>query len=397
MREASVIRLSEQGPVWYPPGATDSPRDLNDPLEREQLAAHLDSRRAQLLFAVPGGDVTLREVSISQAERRHVAKSLPFLLEDEFAGDVDGLHFASRQLGKLELGVAACSHDAMAAWSDALADLPDTPQWIPEPLLLPWQAGELCLVVESEQIVVRSAENEGFAAERELAAAMLSALPEDSAEAVIVYGRDQNVDTSLLPAWMLQRMQWRTGGFAEALMLSDEHHQPLNIRTGDYGPNLPVAEWWRQWRVAVAVVGAAFVLQVGSSYASYAALKEENLELRRQIQNTYRDVAPRGAVVDAEKQLKRQLDELRGGKETTRFIDMVDIISQVIVQQSGAQVVSLNFSDKLGDVRLSIVVPDFRAVESIREALVAAGLTAVTESSNASGSVVRARLKVGRS
>ena len=396
MREAAVIRIQQGELVWHPAGAAEQPTPIAEPSQREQLKAQVQARRTPVIFAVPGGDVTLREISISAAEKRHIAKSLPFLLEDDFAGDIEELHFASRSLGKLELGVAACTHDRMESWRLLLSELPSAAQWIPEPLLLPWQPGELCVVIEADQVVVRSGENEGFSAERDLAAAMLAALPEDAADTVITYGIDQAADSALLPEWMQQRMQWRTGSLSQALMLSEEEHQALNLRQGMYGANLPVGDWWRQWQRVAAVLAIAFVLQLGGSYASYAGLAAENLELRRQIEAAYRDVAPRGAVVDAEKQLKRKLEELRGGTEAVSFVGMIDQIGRVVAAQPGAQLASINFNDKLGDVRVNVIVPDFRAVESIRTGLVAAGLTAVTENSNASGSAVRARLKVGQ-
>lgn len=394
MRESAVIRLLGDTLVWYPPGSSDEPRSLVDEAEREQLLALATGRRAPVLFAVPGGDVSLRELSITQAEKRHIAKSLPYMLEDDFAADVEDLHFASRALDKLELGVAACTHSAMERWQELLAELPSAAQWVPEPLLLPWQPGELCVVIEAGQLVVRSAANEGFSAERELGSAMLATLPEDSADAVIVYGLDQSADSEILPAWMRERMQWRTGNFAAALMLAEEEKQPLNLRQGDYGANLPIEQWWRQWRLVAGVFGAAFLLQVGSTYANYSSLERENLELRRQIESAYRQVVPRGAVVDPERQLKRQINDLRGGGESVSFVSLMDRIGGVVAKQQGAQLASINFNDKLGDVRINLVVPDFSAVEAIRSALDAQGMDAVTENSNRSGDVVRARLKV---
>lgn len=397
MRESAVIRWLDNSLVWYPPGSSDDPRPLDDEVQREQLAALATGRRAPVVFAVPGGDVSLREVTITTAEKRHIAKSLPYMLEDDFATDVDNLHFAQRALDKLELGVAACTHDAMERWQELLAELPGVSQWIPEPLLLPWQAGELCVVIEAQQLVVRSGANEGFSAERNLGASMLASLPEDMADAVIVYGLDQGADSELLPAWMRERMQWRTGNFAAALMLAEEERQPLNLRQGDYGANLPVEQWWRQWRLVAGVFGAAFLLQVTSTYANFASLESENLQLRQQIESAYRQVVPRGAVVDPERQLKRQLDELRGGSQSVSFVSLMDRIGGVVAKQPGAQVASINFNDKLGDVRINLVVPDFNSVEKIRSALVELGMDAVTENSNRQGDAVRARLKVSES
>jgi type II secretion system protein L len=380
--------------VWYPPGASGDPRSLADEAEREQLVAIADSRRAPVVFALPGGDVTLRDISFTQAEKRHIARSLPFMLEEEFAGDIEDMHFASRPLGKLEMGVAACTHDAMRRWQEELAGLRVTPQWIPEPLLLPWQPGELCIVIEAGMVIVRNGRNEGFTVERELAAAMLAALPENCADTVIAYGADQAVDSELLPGWMREVMQWRTGNFAAALLLAAEERQPLNLRQGDYGASLPLGIWWRQWRLVAGLFGAAFLLQVGATYASYTSLEAENMQLRREIETTFRQVVPRGAINDAEKQLEGQLSRLRGSGQSMSFVGMMDRIGRVVAAQQGAQVAGINFNEKLGDVRLNLVVPDFGSVEAIRAGLVADGLEAVTENSNAQGDLVRARLKV---
>ena len=139
---------------------------------------------------------------------------------------------------------------------------------------------------------------------------------------------------------------------------------------------------------------AAFALQLASTWADYSALETENLALRQQIEAAYRTAVPRGAVVDAEKQLQRQLDELRGGGASIGFISLIERIGRVLRSEKGAQVATINFNDKLGDVRLNLVVPDFKAVESIRARLDAAGLKADMENSNSQGDAVRARLKV---
>ncbi|MEP5766409.1 MAG: type II secretion system protein GspL [Halieaceae bacterium] len=394
MRESAVIRMLGDRLVWYPPGSSGEPRSLEDSAEQSQLQAILAARRAPVLFAVPGAEVTLREVEFSAAEKRHIAKSLPYMLEDDFAADIEELHFASRPLNGNRLGVAVCAHAWMDDWQQRLLDVPGTSQWIPEPLLLPWRAGELCLVIEADSVLVRSGENAGFSVERSMAAPVLAALEPESADAVIVYGADQAADTALLPPWMQDKLQWRTGNFAAALMLAEEERQTLNLRQGSYGANLPLQQWWQQWRVAAGLFAAAFALQVASTYANYSALETENLQLRQQIEAAYRSAIPRGAIVDPEKQLQRQLDDLRGAGQGAGFVSLMDRIGRVMQSEKAAQLASVNFNDKLGDVRLNLVAPDFRTVEAIRAGLDAAGLQAETENSNAQGNAVRARLKV---
>ena len=60
--------------------------------------------------------------------------------------------------------------------------------------------------------------------------------------------------------------------------------------------------------VAIAA-GLAMTLQFVADLLQYQTLKSRNLELRSAIQDSYRKANPRGAVVDVEKQLNRQLSE----------------------------------------------------------------------------------------
>jgi general secretion pathway protein L len=85
---------------------------------------------------------------------------------------------------------------------------------------------------------------------------------------------------------------------------------------------------------------------------------------------------------------------LRGGAPGAGFVSLLDRIGRVVQAQKGSQIATINFNDKVGDVRLNLVVPDFKAVESIRTELDKAGLSAQMENSNTQGDVVRARLKV---
>jgi general secretion pathway protein L len=395
VREVSVVRIQGGELVWYPAGAGGSPRPLADPAHLAELEALAAARRVPLLFAAPGADVILREIEFTASEKRHYVKSLPFLLEDEFSEDIEALHFASRPWGRLSVGVAVCSHECMNYWRELVADLPALAVWTSECLLLPWQTGELCIVLDADTVIVRTGFNSGFSVERDLAPVVLAALSAEAEfDAVIVYCNDQKSGQDVLPEALQTAVQWRTGDFATALLLAVEEQPTLNLNQGEYGAQLPLERWWQQWRLVAGLFVAAFCLQLAGTWADYSNLEAQNLQLRQQIEATYREVVPRGAVVDPEKQLQRQLESLRGVAQGGGFVSLLDRIGRVIQGQEGAQLATINFNDKVGDVRLNLVVPDFKAVESIRTNLDAAGLLAQMENSNAQGDMVRARLKV---
>ena len=397
MQNIALIRLLQGKLAWYPPGASEEPQWLEDPAVAEKLRAAVSQRRLLPCFAVPGEDVRLARLTVTADEKKHVGKSLPFMLEEEVAADIDELHFASRTLAGNTLAVAITTRQHMDEWQEGLETFTGINQWVPEPLLLPWQAGEWSLLLEGRRAVVRTGEADGFCIEREMLPSLLAAarVPDDEPEAIIIYGEEQSADTALVPDDLRDRVQWRRGNFYSALLLSDFAEVPLNLLQGEYAPRLPLRRWWQQWRAVAAVFAVAFGLQLVTTYVDYLSLKRENLALRAAVEQSYRQAFPRGAVVDAEKQLQRQLDALRGSVQTGGFVSLMNRVGAAIEGNPGTRIASINYSDRADEMRMNIVATDYEAVEQVRAAINGAGLQAVMESSSAQGDRVRARLRVG--
>ncbi len=202
MRDTAVVRLVEGRLAWYPPGAGVEPQWLDDENARDTLRATLAQRRVKVCFAVPGADARVLTLAVAPEEKKHISKSLAFMLEEQFAADVEKLHFAFCPLEGDNFAVASTAQAKMEEWQLLLADFPGIAQWLPEPLLLPWQADEWCLVLEADTAIIRVGQCDGFSVERNLVDVLLQGVLRESAapQAVIVYGSDQIADTELLPA-----------------------------------------------------------------------------------------------------------------------------------------------------------------------------------------------------
>lgn len=396
MQNVAVIRRVDGLLAWYPPGSSDGARVLDTESEQEALRLAIRERQIRPVFAVPGDQARLLRLTVSAEERRHLGKSLPFMLEEELATDVTELHFAAQALEKLDYAVAICAVEDMATYRDQLSHYPDINQWLPEPLLLPWQEGEWCLVLEGDWAIVRTGHCEGFSVEREMLGALLQAALGTNAgpDTVVVYGQDQAGDTALLPEGLRDRVQWRAGDLYAALLIAPEPNPALNLRQGAFARRLPLQRWWRQWQVAATLFGVAFAVHLLATYLDYRQLQQQNITLRTAVQESYRKAYPKGAVVDAEKQLKRQLAALSGSSQGSGFVRLMEQVGAVVAASKGTSIVSINYSDKADEVRLNIVATDYGAVEQVRAGIVEAGLQAVMESSSAQGDEVRARLRV---
>ena len=397
MQDCAVIRLIDGGLAWYPPGAGDAPLALDTEANREQLRIAAGQPGSTMYFAAPGTDVCLCQLDISPEEKKHIDKSLPFMLEEGLVAELDELHIASMMQGKSHLIAAVCSNAKVRQWQDLLAEFDGINHWIPEPLLLPWQEGEWCLVLEPNQAVVRTGPFEGFAIELELLPAVLESALQASAEppqAVIIYGQNQDTDIACMPDEVRDLVQWRRGGLGSALMLSQSHSSSFNLLQGDFAVRLPLQRWWKQWRAVAAILLVAFCIQLAATWAEFASLERENEELRLAVEQSYRKANPRGALVDAEKQLKRQLAALRGSGGGSGFVSLMNRVGEVIAAKPGTGIASINYNDKGDEIRMNILARDFAAVEDIRTAMNRAGLNAQMESSNAQGDQVRARMRI---
>ena len=399
MHNSAIIRLVDGRLAWYAPGASDEPRWLDDERVREDLYAAMAEQRSAPCFAAPGADVRLLRLAFSGEEKKHIARSLPFMLEEQVAQDIEDLHFASVALDKLELGVAVCSVDNMQAWQAQLEHFPGVRLWLPEPLLLPWREGEWCIVLEGDSAIVRYDECGGFTVEQALLPAMLAGLLAEHPEpgAIVFYGREQQAEIALLPQALQDKVQWRRGNLYSALLLGEAPQPALNLLQGEFGVRLPLARWWREWRAVAAVFAVAFALQIVFTYTDYLKLERENLALRAAVESSYRKANPRGNAPEPEKQLQRQLVALRGTGQNSGFVHLIEQVGIVISGNSGTSIdaINYNFSTRGGEMRMNILAADFEAVERVRADINEAGLEAVMESSSAQGDKVRARLRVG--
>jgi type II secretion system protein L len=163
------------------------------------------------------------------------------------------------------------------------------------------------------------------------------------------------------------------------------------LRQGSFAPPLPLAKWWGVWKAVAIAASVALSLQFVSDVSQFQSLKTQNLELRSAIQDSYRKANPRGAVVDAEKQLDRQIAEFTGEEGVAAFTPrLVDVVTATMAESG--RVTSINYT--AGQLRLNLTAQDFASVEQIRQALERVGLKATLETSSARGDEVRARLRV---
>lgn len=390
----SVICFRDDALCWLNGGET---HDLStDPEALHQLRQKLLLREHGTVFAAPGAEVRLLELTVTPQERKHLETSLPFMLEESLTDNIEDVHFARMPLSRDCFAVAMTHRLAMQHWQASLGELAGLVPWVPEPLILPWAQGEWTVVMEAQSSLLRYGRSAGTRVEHALLPMLLDNLAKEAMpERLIVYGQDEQADLALLEPLTELQIQWRRGGLGAALLLHDADEPVVNLLQGEFAPQLPYARWWNQWRKVAALFLVALSVHMLSGWLDLQRLERENLVLRQEIQSLYRQVNPRGAVVDAQKQLGRQLSSLRGSGGESTFTGLLAPLGVLFTPGSGLALASLNYSQRNAELRINLLADNFADVEALRQALEGAGYIAALESSSRSGDRVRARLRIG--
>ena len=342
-----------------------------------------------VVVGLPSDDVRSTLLKVSPEERKHLSKSLPYMMEEQVAEDVEELHFVASALGEEQFLVAFTRQDKMADWVEQLSFNDSLKVFGPEALCLPLEGDECCAVVDGDEVVLRWSDAHGARVDLSLLSTVLDSLTQIPSS-LVIYGTDREQVVSQLTDDQAALVDWRQGGWGALLLLTKSAPQ-VNLRQGSFAPPLPLVKWWGVWKAVAIAASVALSLQFVSDVSQFQTLKQQNLELRSAIQDSYRKANPRGAVVDAEKQLDRQIAEFAGEESVTAFTPkLVDVVTAAMAESG--RVTSINYTS--GQLRLNLTAQDFASVEQIRQALERAGLKATLETSSARGDEVRARLRI---
>ena len=355
----------------------------------------------QLIFIAPTENTLLREVSYDSSEKSMYRKTIPYTLEDDIVDDVEDLHFAFGAPTDNTVMVAAVNRQGFEEWlEDFNAGHVELQQLVPESLLLPHHSNGWTLLVDGDRWLVRCSESNAIAFEKDTAILALQLMLDESEELperLYLYTTDtQHEDViAQLPELLKGIVEWNNQDYWDVLANSFESNNAglLNMLQGEYAQSLPYMKWLNLWKKPLILFAIVLVVQLVGGFANQYLLKQENTRLRAEIESIYRTVVPRGAVVDAERQLKKKVAGLKGGS-SEGFVTLLDRCAKVLMGTQGLTIKNLNYNERQSEIRLTILVPSFKDVEAVRIALEQKGLNAQMTGSNQDGDKVRAGLKI---
>ena len=227
----SLVVWKDGAPVLWRAGATASESVTEDTVFPDGV-----------IVGLPSDDVRSTLLSVSPEERKHLAKSLPFMMEEQVAEDVEELHFVSSALDEEHHLVAFTRRDSMNAWVEQLASNDSLKIFAPEALCLPLEADECCAVVDGDEVVLRWGNAHGARVDLSMLSMILDSMSE-TPSSLVIYGTDREQVVSQLSDEQAALVDWRQGDWGAVLLLAKSAPQ-VNLRQGVFAPPLPLAKWW---------------------------------------------------------------------------------------------------------------------------------------------------------
>ena len=352
--------------------------------DTEALADSRTSSTLPVCLGLSGQNVSVRDVEMEVKDKRHLAKLLPFELEEFLIDSVDDLHFVNTPLVDNLTTVLYIKNDDMA---NALAPFNElkceVPLCLPEYLFLRRENGGATVVFEDDLVIAHYADGKGFTVEASLAPFVMSDVAHQiEAGQVVNLVADSREKLDLLVAWCPDH--WREqdldvkmseGGFWDWAD-PDIEASVFNFRRGKFAKQLPYMRWINHWKIPAAAVAAAFVLSLGVSYAEYFSAKSENKRIITQIDEVYKKAVPGGRARDPERDLESKVRSLGKKNKASNFIFLFDSVASSIKGSSGITLESIRYNADQGELQLSLSGNDISSLEAMRGKVTAKGLEA---------------------
>jgi len=357
----------------------------------------------QACLLIPGTDVVCQKVTFQKQERKHLARIIPFELEEELTEEIDELHFAFTNIGNEEAVTAYTHFDTLQHDIRALESIGIiVNHCIPEPVLLERLENGWGVRLD-DYLHVHYGQGLGFSVERSLASAALASLSHNAQpEHLLLLAEDQDqieVLRKLLPLELTQHLveEQIDSKICNAWdSLNFTYLPELELRQGSLAKQLPLVKWWLEWRGVTILAGFALAAFLGLNIAEIQINNAKHRNVLEQINQAYRQVVPQGAVADPERQLKQKLSVFETASGGGSVVAMLAKVAPLVANNDSIHMRNLRYDDLRGTMDVTLTAKTYSDALELSNQIQNTGLGAQLSGVNASGEEQQVRMIITR-
>lgn len=354
---------------------------------------------------VPSTDVLLLRAPLPEGPIARLQQAVPFVLEDQFAENVENLHFVLSPMRVTDecYSVAVVAHQKIKSWQDRLqAYQLMLDQLLPEVLALPFHEDAWTVFCTQEKAYIRQGIYAGFSIDIDMLTFALERSIENDDEhafhcpqALYLY-TDKQTDVDLASFCESYDIDYHRESQVESLLSFAEtgakEHLNWNLLSGAYRQTTPMTKIRRLWKYAgmLCLVWASVVL--GGKLYHIHQLHGEYREYQADVLTLYQEVFPGAQSVNSPRALiGRELAAI-GAVQQDLFLPLLTQIGVVLSEHQQIDLQTVNYQNER--VTLTLQAPSFAALETLVEALNIFGLQVSQDSAVSQGTLVEARLVI---
>ena len=389
---------------WRLSDAEGGWRDVFSTGDNEALRDVLPTTTTPVCVMVGGQTVVATEAQIPAKDRRHIAKLLPFELEEELIDSIDGMHFSYGEIVDDQVPVLYARNESIGIPIGQLATLGcDVFHALPDYLLLQRPEVGATILLDEGMVYVRLSKYEGFSVDEEIAEAVVSRLTHsfDDSATIQLVGADE-VAVKKLKQWLPEiwktesgpRLQGIRGSYWDWIDTSLEA-EALNMRRGKYARSLPFELWIGVWKKPAIFLGVALVMALIVNFSAYIFAKSEDTALRAEINRVYLDAVPNGRRGDPEGNL-RSLVKGSATEEAqpTNFLFLLSKVADAVSKHDKISLSNFSYNGQQRHLQLTLEVGSIGELTAFRDELGKLGVEADSPRTNRLGDKYQARMKV---
>lgn len=366
---------------------------------REENIAQLPPgvRSGPLNIWTPPGETLLTRANLPTRSRARILQALPYALEDQLLDEPENLHYAYVREADGQLAVAVTQRARLNSWLDIFKSAGVRPASVcPANLALPLYPHAWTAAFVDQDLWVRTGEHTGFVC---LATAtppplLATAIKEAAAQMaapqrLVVFSPPSDFDAEQWSAQLHTPVMAEGGDFWR-------HAKPvaLNLLQSDSSQAAHVRQILRPLRPAAIMLAVWVIAMWGMDFAEWLRLRQQHnqqtAEMRTIFQQSFPEVK---TVLDPAAQMQKQMEILqsRGGGPA----DLLPLLSRVgpaLQAQQRARLNGIKYGERM--LTLEVVLPDYQALDAMKNSLQAANLDVEVVAANGRGNEVEGRLRI---
>lgn len=372
-----------------------------------QLAALAAGNR--VLLWSPTAETLMTEVQLPTRKRSKILQALPYSLEEQLVDSPENQHYVYYPLSEGRLAVAVTHHQRMQAWLDTLHAAGIKPSIMcPAAFALPHTQDTWALAFASSANTethawVRRSRYQGFACHASaagpdplLSLALREARAKEQAPTtLLVFQAPADFDSS---AWS-QALDLNVMPETQDLWHSQITSIPdVNLLQGPYTAQIKYGNKYAPLRPAAVLLLLWLISSLAADIWQWQQLRSAYHHTQDQIIQVFRSAFPEiKAIHQPALLMQRQLEALQassGGFGNQDFLALLALTAPALKTQTQLQLDNLKYNDN--GLVLGLQLPNFQALESLKNQLTTAGAQIEVLSATSGSGGVSSRIKVSR-